>query len=77
MEVSWPQMLAMLPQRFSTQLAMMFFAFALAIMLSFGIENIWLLYAVAFGRGVATSFNQPARQAMAIPSPVEPRGLVE
>jgi MFS family permease len=49
---------------FSTQLTMMLFAFALAIMLSFGIENIWLLYAVALGRGVATSFNQPARQAL-------------
>ena len=49
---------------FSTQLTMMFFAFALAISLSLGIENIWLLYAIAFGRGVATSFNQPARQAL-------------
>ena len=49
---------------FITQLTMMAFAFALAITLSFGIENIWLLYAIAFGRGVATSFNQPARQAM-------------
>jgi MFS transporter, DHA1 family, staphyloferrin A biosynthesis exporter len=49
---------------FSTQFTMMVFAFALAIMLSFGIENLWLLYAIAFGRGVATSFNQPARQAL-------------
>lgn len=49
---------------FSTQFTMMVFAFALAIMLSFGIENIWLLYAIAFGRGVATSINQPARQSL-------------
>jgi MFS family permease len=49
---------------FITQFVMMLFAFALAILVSAGETNIWLIYFVAFGRGVATAVNQPARQSL-------------
>jgi MFS family permease len=49
---------------FITQFVMMLFAFALAILVSAGETNIWLIYLVAFGRGVATAVNQPARQSL-------------
>ncbi len=49
---------------FITQSVMMLFAFALAILVSLGETNIWIIYAVAFGRGVATAMNQPARQSL-------------
>jgi MFS family permease len=49
---------------FVTQSVMMFFAFALAAIVSLNIVDIWLIYAVALGRGIATAFNQPTRQAL-------------
>jgi MFS family permease len=49
---------------FITQFVMMLFAFALAILVSIGETNIWIIYLVAFGRGVATAVNQPARQSL-------------
>ena len=49
---------------FITQFVMMLFAFALAILVSAGETNIWIIYFVAFGRGVATAVNQPARQSL-------------
>lgn len=49
---------------FTTQFVMMLFAFALAILVSTGAVNIYLIYAVALGRGVAMAFNQPARQSL-------------
>ena len=49
---------------FTTQFVMMIFAFALAILVSTGTVNILLIYAVALGRGIATAFNQPARQSL-------------
>src|SRR5690606_34634431 len=49
---------------FTTQFVMMLFAFALAILVSAGAVNIYLIYAVALGRGIAMAFNQPARQSL-------------
>jgi len=49
---------------FSTQAIMMLLAFTLAVLVSIGSVNIWLLYLVALARGVTMSFNQPARQSL-------------
>jgi MFS transporter, DHA1 family, staphyloferrin A biosynthesis exporter len=49
---------------FSTQAVMMLLAFALAILVSSGSVNIYLIYVIALGRGVTMSFNQPARQSL-------------
>jgi MFS transporter, DHA1 family, staphyloferrin A biosynthesis exporter len=49
---------------FSTQAVMMLLAFMLAALVSSGSVNIWLIYAIALGRGVTMAFNQPARQSL-------------
>lgn len=57
-----------------TQSVAMFLAFALAIVVSTGIVQFWMVLVVAVGRGVMMSFNQPARQSLI--SDLVPRELL-
>jgi MFS transporter, DHA1 family, staphyloferrin A biosynthesis exporter len=49
---------------FVTQAVAMVLAFALAILVSTGLVQFWMVLVVAIGRGVMMSFNQPARQSL-------------
>jgi MFS family permease len=49
---------------FSTQTTAMVLAFVLAILVSTGYVQFWMVIAVAVGRGVALAFNFPARQSL-------------
>lgn len=49
---------------FTTQAAAMILAFVLAVLVSFGHIQIWMVLLIAAGRGIMNSFNQPARQSL-------------
>ena len=49
---------------FTTQTAAMSLAFILAVLVSTGLVQFWMVLVVAVGRGIALSFNQPARQSL-------------
>ncbi len=49
---------------FSTQFILMILAFVLAGLMSLGYLEVWMAFAIAAGRGVTNSFNQPARQSL-------------
>ncbi len=49
---------------FTTQTVSMLFAFLLAGLLSAGLLQVWMAFAIAVARGVTNSFNQPARQSL-------------
>ncbi|MDP8921823.1 MAG: MFS transporter [Chloroflexota bacterium] len=49
---------------FATQTVSMLLAFALAILVSTGLVEYWMVLVIAVGRGVTLSFNQPARQSL-------------
>lgn len=49
---------------FSTQAIAMVLALILAILVSTGSVEFWMVLVIAFGRGVAMSFNQPAKQSL-------------
>jgi MFS family permease len=49
---------------FSTQAVAMFLAFILAILVSTGTVQFWMVLIIAVGRGMMMSFNQPARQSL-------------
>jgi len=49
---------------FTTQSISMGFAFLLAGLLSLGLLRVWMAFAIAVGRGITNSFNQPARQSL-------------
>ena len=42
----------------------MILAFLLAGLLTLGLLEVWMAFAIAIGRGVTNSFNQPARQSL-------------
>jgi MFS family permease len=47
-----------------TQTAALLLALALAVLVSTGLVQIWMVLLVAVGRGIMMSFNQPARQSL-------------
>src|SRR5215204_689941 len=49
---------------FSTQAIAMVLAFILAILVSTGLVQFWMVLVIAVGRGTMMSFNQPARQSL-------------
>jgi MFS family permease len=49
---------------FTTQSISMMLAFLLAGLLSAGLLEVWMAFAIAVARGVTNSFNQPARQSL-------------
>ena len=49
---------------FTTQAVAMLLAFALAVLVSTGLVQFWMVLAIAVGRGVMLSFNMPARQSL-------------
>jgi MFS family permease len=49
---------------FTTQTIAMVLAFVLAVLVSTGLVQFWMVLLVAIGRGIALSFNQPARQSL-------------
>ena len=49
---------------FTTQSAAMLLALVLAVLVSTGLVQVWMVLLVAVGRGVMMSFNQPARQSL-------------
>jgi MFS family permease len=49
---------------FLTQFILMVLAFVLAGLMTFGLLQVWMAFAIAIGRGVTNSFNQPARQSL-------------
>ncbi len=49
---------------FGTQSAAMVLAVALAVIVTAGIAQVWMVIAIAAGRGIMNSFNQPARQSL-------------
>src|SRR5262245_34624192 len=49
---------------FFTQTAALLLALALAVLVSSGLVQIWMVLLVAVGRGIMMSFNQPARQSL-------------
>ncbi len=49
---------------FTTQAAAMVLALLLAVLVSTGLVEIWMVILIAIGRGIALSFNQPARQSL-------------
>jgi MFS family permease len=49
---------------FGTQVVAMVLAFVLATLTITGLVEIWMVFAIAAGRGVVLSFNQPARQSL-------------
>jgi MFS family permease len=56
----WPRRLLLM----STQGSAMILALILAILVSTGVVQFWMILVIAFGRGVMMSFNQPARQSL-------------
>jgi MFS transporter, DHA1 family, staphyloferrin A biosynthesis exporter len=56
----WPRRLLLM----STQGAAMLLALMLAVLVSTGVVEFWMILVIAFGRGVMMSFNQPARQSL-------------
>jgi MFS transporter, DHA1 family, staphyloferrin A biosynthesis exporter len=60
---------------FVTQTIAMILAFVLALLVSTGIVQIWMVMVIAAGRGITMSFNQPARQSL-ISELVPPRDLM-
>jgi MFS family permease len=56
----WPRRTLLM----STQGAAMLLALILAVLVSAGVVQFWMILVVAFGRGVMMSFNQPARQSL-------------
>jgi MFS family permease len=59
---------------FATQTAAMALALILAVLVSTGLVELWMVLLVAVGRGVAMSFNLPARQSLI--SDLVPRELL-
>ncbi len=49
---------------FTTQTVAMLLALALAVLVSTGVVQFWMVLLVAVGRGIMMSFNQPARQSL-------------
>src|SRR5712692_8849397 len=49
---------------FTTQTAALLLALVLAVLVSSGLVQVWMVLVVAVGRGVMMSFNQPARQSL-------------
>ncbi len=49
---------------FVTQTVAMVLAFILAVLVSTGLVQIWMVMAIAASRGIMMSFNQPARQSL-------------
>ncbi|MBI2305646.1 MAG: MFS transporter [Chloroflexi bacterium] len=49
---------------FTTQSAAMLMAFILATLVVTNLVQVWVVFVIAFGRGVMMSFNQPARQSL-------------
>lgn len=49
---------------FTTQFAAMVLAFVLAVLVSTGLVRFWMVLLIAVGRGIALSFNMPARQSL-------------
>ncbi|MEA2641700.1 MAG: hypothetical protein QOF51_3094 [Chloroflexota bacterium] len=49
---------------FITQSAAMLMAILLAVLCATGVVQLWMVMAIAFGRGVMNSFNQPAKQSL-------------
>ncbi len=49
---------------FTTQAVAMLLAFALAVLVSTGLVQFWMVLVIAVGRGVVLSFNFPARQSL-------------
>ena len=49
---------------FGTQTVAMVLATALAVIVTAGIAQVWMVIAIAAGRGIMNSFNQPARQSL-------------
>jgi len=49
---------------FGTQTIAMALATALAVIVTAGIAQVWMVIAIAAGRGIMNSFNQPARQSL-------------
>jgi MFS family permease len=49
---------------FTTQSAAMLLALLLAVLVSTGVVQLWMVIAIAAGRGIALSFNVPARQSL-------------
>jgi MFS transporter, DHA1 family, staphyloferrin A biosynthesis exporter len=56
----WPRR----PLLMSTQGAAMLLALILAVLVSTGVVQFWMILVIAFGRGMMMSFNQPARQSL-------------
>ena len=59
-----------------TQTAMMLCAFALAILAASGVLRVWHIAVLAFGLGVANSFDAPARQSLAVEMVEDRRDLM-
>lgn len=49
---------------FTTQTVAMLLALLLAVLVSTGVVQVWMVLIIAVGRGVMMSFNQPARQSL-------------
>jgi MFS family permease len=49
---------------FTTQAAAMGMALVLAILVATGLVHVWMVLAIAVGRGIMMSFNQPAKQSL-------------
>jgi MFS family permease len=49
---------------FTTQTVAMLLALTLAVLVSTGVVQLWMVLIIAAGRGVMMSFNQPARQSL-------------
>ena len=49
---------------FTTQAAAMLMALVLAILVTTNLVQVWMVLAIAIGRGIMMSFNQPARQSL-------------
>src|SRR5581483_10018615 len=49
---------------FTTQTFAMLLALLLAVLVSTGVVQVWMVLVIAIGRGVMMSFNQPARQSL-------------
>jgi len=59
-----------------TQTAMMLCAFALAALAASGVLQVWHIGVLAFGLGVANSFDAPARQSLAVEMVEDRRDLI-
>lgn len=49
---------------FTTQTVAMLLALVLAVLVSTGLVQVWMVFVIAAGRGIMMSFNQPARQSL-------------